>query len=114
VRIQFNRLKRIVWTIENFICDIKDLERFANPFASYLYYTFLIVVIVFMDMDYLLHYVLAILIVVMLYCHPLFGSYLREVIEYLNIVNKYHALKSKLSDKSKNTFLGEYFDPTGK
>lgn len=90
------------------------MECFANPFASYLYYAFLIGVIVFTDMNYLLHYVLGILIVVMMYCHPLFGSYLKEVLEYLNVVNKYQILRTKLSDKSKNTFLGEYFDPTGK
>jgi hypothetical protein len=55
-----------------------------------------------------MHYVIALLIGVMLYNHPLFYAYKKEVIEYLRLTDKYQVLKGKLKGKSRKSLLGEY------
>ncbi len=107
VRIQFNRLKRITWTIEQYVSTIKDWKNFDNPIQSYLFYAVLVAIILITDLNYLLHYFITFIIGVMLYNHPLFWSYKKEVIEYLGIKSKYSALKAKLR-QNKHTLLGEY------
>lgn len=79
VRIQFNRLKRIVWTIEQYVGIVKDLEHFVNPFASYAFFAVLVIIILFANMNYIVHYLISLLLVIMFYNHPLFTSYTREI-----------------------------------
>jgi len=61
--------------------------------------------ILFVDMNYIIHYIIGFFIMTMLYNHPLFNSYLKEAIEYFNFVAQFQNMKAKLTDKSKNTFL---------
>ncbi len=73
-----------------------------------MFYAVLVAVILVTDLNYLLHYFIAFIIGMMLYNHPLFWSYKKEVIEYLGVKSKYSAIKAKLRGQNRNTFLGEY------
>lgn len=77
MRVQFNRLKRIVWTVEGYVAAVRDLRNFVSPVRSYLFYAVLVLIVLFANLNYLVHYVVALLIMTLLYNHPSFPSYLR-------------------------------------
>lgn len=66
-----------MWTVERYVGVVREMERFSRPLVSYGYYAGLVVAILFADMNYIVHYLLALLILTMLYNHPLFPSYLK-------------------------------------
>jgi hypothetical protein len=77
LRVQFNRLKRIVWTVDGYVAAVRDLRNFVSPVRSYLFYAVIVLIVLFANLNYLVHYVVALLILILLYNHPSFPSYLR-------------------------------------
>jgi hypothetical protein len=79
MRIQFNRFKRIMWTFEEYVAWLKDLQNFntGNSIQSYIFYAILILLILFVDMNYIIHYFLSFIAIFMIYNHPSFKSYIK-------------------------------------
>jgi hypothetical protein len=75
VRIQFNRLKRIIWTMELYASSFNDLKRFNNPVLSYIFYVSLVLLILFTNMNFLPHLTLLSILVTMCYNHPSLKSW---------------------------------------
>lgn len=57
------------------------------PYQSYLFYLLLTLIVVFFDPYYFLHYLLAGLIAILIYNHPSFGSYCRELAVIFNVTD---------------------------
>lgn len=76
-RIQKNRFKRILYTIESYLNYLKALKNMEYPFQSYIFYFILTISILLFDNNYSLHYTFAILAAIMIYNHPNFSSYSR-------------------------------------
>lgn len=77
LRVQFNRLKRIVWTVEGYVGAVRDLRNFVSPVRSYLFYAVIVMIVLLANLNYVLHYTIALLILILLYNHPSFPSYFR-------------------------------------
>ncbi len=71
---------------------LKSLKNMENPVQSYIFYLLLIAIVVFYDANFMIHYFLAALAGIIMYCHPTSHSCFRELISILkleNIYNKY-------------------------
>jgi hypothetical protein len=66
-----------VWTVDGYVAAVRDLRNFVSPVRSYLFYAVIVLIVLFANLNYLVHYVVALLILILLYNHPSFPSYLR-------------------------------------
>lgn len=76
-RIQKNRFKRILYSIESYLNYFKALKNMEYPLQSYIFYLILTMAILLFDNNYSLHYIIAIVAGLLIYSHPNFPSYCR-------------------------------------
>ena len=95
-----NRLKRIIWTIEDYSGWLKDLKNFTYPLYSYLFYALALIFLLVFDADYMPQWILAFFIAILLFTNPNCQIYASELIDILNFREEWENLKSKLYQKN--------------
>lgn len=71
---------------------LKSLKNMENPVQSYIFYLLLIAIVALYDANYMIHYFLATLAGIIMYCHPTSHSYFREVLSILRFENLFNKL----------------------
>lgn len=90
-----------MWTVEQYVQVVKDLLDFStNKGLSYAFYAVLLLMILMVDMNYIMHYFLGSMILVMLYNHPSFKSWVKEIVEYTHMEGYYKRLQSVMCSKN--------------
>jgi len=56
---------------------LKGLKNMENPGHSYIFYALLVTAVLLYDANYVLHYLIILIISLFIYCHPSFSSYFR-------------------------------------
>lgn len=99
-RMNNNRLKRIMWSIELYLERGKDLKNFTYPNLSYLFYLFVAVSCLLYDNNNCLHLTLFLLLVTLIYNSPVYTIYIRDIVEFLKISAKKRNLDQYLFRKN--------------
>lgn len=91
-RMNNNRLKRIVWSIELYTEKFKDLKNFTYPNLSYLFYIFLALSCLFYDHNNCFFWVLVFFLIILFYNSPAYTVYVQDLVNIM----KMQAKKKKL------------------
>ena len=84
-RVQKNRFKRIIYSVEMWAGSVRDLLHFEHPVQSYFFYGLSLLSILLFDANYLVHYWLVGVIALLAYCHPNSQQYARELAQILKL-----------------------------
>lgn len=108
-----NRLKRIIWTCEQYNDWVKDLRNFTYPNASIVFYAFLFLFILFYDNNYMHIMMILFLLVILAYNSPGFSIYFPEMITILDYRARYTKISEWLGKKNEK-IENEYSSNFGK
>jgi hypothetical protein len=81
-RIQKNRIKRILYSIEEWMAYIGGLVNFEYPSRSAIFYVLLLIAVIEFNANHVLQYSLAAACILLAYLHPASGVYCRDLISY--------------------------------
>ncbi len=100
-RMNNNRLKRILWSIELYLERFKDLKNFTYPNLSYFFYIFIAFCCLFYDNNNFLLWILLLLLAVLFYNSPAYSHYLSSLVDILKMKAKKKKIDSILFKKNK-------------
>lgn len=64
---------------------LKSLKNMENLVQSYIFYALLIAIVILYDANFMIHYFLATLAGIIMYCHPTSNNYFRELVSILKL-----------------------------
>lgn len=99
LRIQKNRMKRILFSSEQFLSYVGALKNWEYPLQSSIFYVLLFLSVIFFDANCILQYLLAIACVVMAYLHPAFYNYSKDFATLAMTNNLAKMLSVKLGER---------------
>lgn len=100
LRIQKNRMKRILYSSEQFFNYVGALKNWEYPLQSSIFYVLLFLSVIFFDANCILQYFLAVACVVMAYLHPVFNNYVKDFASLAMSNNLAKVLSVKLGERS--------------